>query len=135
MRVVKGHLAGGRQILETLGEPEPYPIPDIEINPALNTSPPPVSGDRFYVATDERDPAALAHFRSQGAVLLPDLLNQADRRTFGWPLMITDIRAVLEQSLLAHSNYFYAHAMSSVAGGIVNMRAALGADPRTVLID
>ena len=59
----------------------------------------------------------------------------ADRRTFGWPLMITDIRAVLEQSLLAHSNYFYAHAMSSVAGGIVNMRAAFGADPRTVLID
>jgi hypothetical protein len=58
-----------------------------------------------------------------------------DRRVFGWPLMFTDVRAILEQALMAHSAYFYGHGMSSVAGGIVNMRAAHGADPRTVLID
>jgi hypothetical protein len=49
--------------------------------------------------------------------------------------MFTDFRAILEQALMSHSAYFYGHAMSSVAGGVVNMRAAHGADPRTLLID
>ena len=135
MRVVKGHLAGGRDILEKLGEPQPYPIPDGYINPALTNSPPPQADDFFYVATDERNSAALAHFRSQGAVLLPDLLTQADRRTFGWPLMITDIRALVEQELLAHSAFFTGTRISSVAGGILNMRAVHGADRRTIFME
>ncbi|VDB91199.1 unnamed protein product [Peniophora sp. CBMAI 1063] len=135
MRVVKGHLAGGREILENLGEIQPYPIPEVQISHALQTSPAPQASDFFYVATDERDPAALAHFRSQGAVLLPDLLTQADRRTFGWPLMITDIRAIVEQELLAHSAFFTGTRISSVAGGILNMRAAHGADRRTTYME
>ncbi|KZV61938.1 hypothetical protein PENSPDRAFT_592125 [Peniophora sp. CONT] len=135
MRVVKGHLAGGRSILENLGEIQPYPIPEVQISPALLSNSAPQTNDSFYVATDERDPAALEHFRSQGAVLLPDLLTQADRRTFGWPLMITDIRAIVEQELLAHSAFFTGTRISSVAGGILNMRAAHGADRRTTYME
>lgn len=58
-----------------------------------------------------------------------------DRQKFGWPIMITDIIALVEQVVLSHSYYFYAHAMSSVAGGAVNMRAAMGADSRTSWVD
>ena len=132
---VKDRLSHGREILESLGEIHSYPVPGVVANAEQLSLDPPKVGDKFYVATDERDPDALKIIADNGAIFLDDLLTMADRRVFGWPLMITDIRAVLEQSLLAHSNYFYAHAMSSVAGGIVNMRAAFGADPRTVLID
>lgn len=50
-------------------------------------------------------------------------------------MMITDVIALVEQVVLSHSYYFYAHAMSSVAGGAVNMRAAMGADKRTSWVD
>ena len=66
---------------------------------------------------------------------LDDLLTTDDRRAFGWPLLLTDVRGVLEQALLARSAYFYANAKSSVSGGVVNMRAAHGADPRMVFMD
>ena len=49
--------------------------------------------------------------------------------------LITDVSALLEQLVMAQSEYFYGHAMSSVAGGVVNMRAARGVDSRTYLID
>ena len=90
---------------------------------------------RFYLATDERSPEGLEYVRSHGAVLIHDLLFPEDRRLIGWPLLYTDVLALLEQSIMAHSVYFYAHAMSSVAGGVVNMRAARGLDPRLTLID
>jgi hypothetical protein len=90
---------------------------------------------RFYVATDERDPEALKLFASEGAVLLTDLLTISDRRTIGWPLMLTDVRSIVEQELLAHSAYFTGVAMSSVTGGIMNMRAVRGADRRTNYVD
>ncbi|VDB85455.1 unnamed protein product [Peniophora sp. CBMAI 1063] len=132
---VRDRLSHGRAVLEGLKDVYPYPLPGVVVNVEQLTLDPPKPHDKFYVATDERDPEALSIIAENGAIFLDDLLTIDDRRKFGWPLMITDIRAVLEQSLLAHSNYFYAHAMSSVAGGIVNMRAAHGADPRTVLID
>lgn len=49
--------------------------------------------------------------------------------------MLTDVLALLEQSLLSHAGYFYAHAFSSVAGGVMNLRASAGADPRTAFLD
>lgn len=58
-----------------------------------------------------------------------------DRREFGWSIMLTDVLALLEQSLLSHAAYFYAHAFSSVAGGVMNLRASAGADPRTASLD
>jgi len=92
-------------------------------------------GDKFYLATDERSPEGLAYVREHGAVLIGDLLTPEDRRMVGWPLLVTDVLALLEQSIMSHAAFFYAHAMSSVAGGVVNMRAARGIDPRMTLID
>jgi hypothetical protein len=73
--------------------------------------------------------------RNHSAVLIDDLLTIEDRRLFGWPMMFTDVLALIEQSLAMESSYFYGHALSSFAGGVLNMRAARGADPRTILID
>lgn len=67
--------------------------------------------------------------------MISDLLFPEDRRIIGWPLLFTDVLALLEQSVMAHAAYFYAHAMSSVAGGVVNQRGARGVDPRFTLID
>ena len=64
-----------------------------------------------------------------------DLITIEDRRRFGWPLLITDVLGIVEQELLARGTFFYAHALSSVAGGVVNIRAASGTDPRTAQID
>jgi hypothetical protein len=77
----------------------------------------------------------LTYLADHGVVLVYDLLTIEDRHRFGWPLMITDVLGLIEQATLARAAYFYAHAMSSVAGGVINMRAARGADPRTALID
>jgi hypothetical protein len=49
--------------------------------------------------------------------------------------MLTDVLSVVEQATLARAAYFYAHAHSSVAGGVVNLRASHGADPRTALLE
>ena len=49
--------------------------------------------------------------------------------------MITDVLALVEQQLLAHSAFFHGHAMSSLAGVVMNLRAARGADPRIILLD
>jgi hypothetical protein len=49
--------------------------------------------------------------------------------------MLTDVLGLVEQGLLAQAHFFYAHALSSYAGGTINMRAAAGLDPRTAVID
>ncbi|KZV71332.1 hypothetical protein PENSPDRAFT_540994, partial [Peniophora sp. CONT] len=137
VRRVKDRLGKGREFLESLKsrDIQTYDIPGIKPNADLLSRPPPRSGDAFYVATDERDPKAMETIQSGGAVFMKDLLTQDDMRDFGWSLMITDYRAIVEQHLLAHSAFFYAHAMSSVAGGIVNMRGGAGADRHTSLLD
>jgi len=93
------------------------------------------SRNRFYISTDERDPGNITYLTQHGAVLISDLLTIDDRRAFGWPLMLTDVLGVVEQTLLAHAYYFYAHAMSSFAGGTFNLRAVRGLDPQTAAID
>ena len=135
MELVKSRLETGRNILEQLGDVRTYDIEGVEPNPELSTLSPPLPNDRFYVATDERDPDAVEVIREEGGVFLSDLLTMNDRRRYGWPLLLTDVRAVVEQSLLAHSAYFYGPLMSSFAGAIVNKRAGLGADRRTAVLD
>ncbi|KZV73302.1 hypothetical protein PENSPDRAFT_574831 [Peniophora sp. CONT] len=131
MRMVKSRLLDARHLIESIqGNVQPYPVPNASIDPALLARPPPVYGDPFYLATDERDSAARAHFRDQGAILLPDILRQEDLDAVGWPLLLSDIRVVVEQELLARAAYFTGTHMSSVAGGVLNMRAAHGADRR-----
>lgn len=90
---------------------------------------------RYYIATDERDPENLKYLREQGAVLIQDLITKEDHRELGWPILLTDVLALLEQAVMSHAAYFYATAVSSVAGGVMNLRAGLGMDPRTALLD
>jgi hypothetical protein len=128
---IKSHLRVGRNILENLGTPTAYNIEGIEPNPELSLLDPPWPNDRFLVATDEKDREALEVIRREGGVFVFDLLTMEDRREFGWSLMLTDVRSVLEQSVLAHSAFFCGHYLSSVSGAIINKRAVLGADRRT----
>lgn len=90
----------------------------------------------------------------QGAVFIQDLLTYEDRLEFGPFILLTDVLALIEQTLLARSGYFYGndraslllltfliilfcagHCMSSLAGGIFNLRAARGDDYRTAVTD
>lgn len=132
---VKEHLQSGREVLERLSNLATYDIQGTKPDLEQITFPPPLPEDSFYVATDERNPEALKVIRDAGAVLMMDLLTMEDRRDFGWPLIITDVMALVEQAVLFHSAFFYGHAMSSLAGVITNMRAARGADPRTMFLD
>lgn len=68
-------------------------------------------------------------------VLISDLLGPKERRVIGWPLLISDVQAQVEQIVASHGAYFWGYRMSSVAGGIVNMRGAMGIDPRTAIIE
>ncbi|KAF8481624.1 hypothetical protein DFH94DRAFT_825446 [Russula ochroleuca] len=136
MKRIKDRLEAGRSVLAHLDNVTMYNIgyyvePDLE----QTTTPPPLPDDRFFVATDERDPDVLQVISDAGGVFLSELLEMEDRRAFGWPLMLMDVRALIEQSLLAHSAYFYGHILSSFAGRVENLRAARGADRRTALID
>ena len=90
---------------------------------------------RFFVATDERDPAGLAHMKTQGAVFIGDLLTHEDRRVVGWPLLLTDVLAQVEQVIASHAVFFSGHSMSSFAGGIANLRGARGFHPQTSVFD
>ncbi|KAG1803473.1 uncharacterized protein BJ212DRAFT_1486964 [Suillus subaureus] len=134
---IKRHLRDGRDILHFVhrGPLYTYKIPLGQADRTPLLLDPPADHDQFYIATDERDPTNLTYLRDQGAVLISDLLTIDDRRTFGWSLMLTDVLSVVEQATLAHAAYFYAHAHSSVAGGVVNLRASHGADPRTALLE
>ncbi|KAF9511689.1 hypothetical protein BS47DRAFT_1468488 [Hydnum rufescens UP504] len=110
-------------------------VPNVSADQTFIDVEPPRDGDKFYLATDERTPDGLQYIREHGGVLAMDILTPEDRRLVGWPLLLTDVLAILEQVVMSHGAYFYAHAMSSVAGGVVNMRGARGMDPRLTLID
>jgi len=135
VRRVKERLQSGREILEHLSNLATYDLQGTKPDLEQVTLPRPLPDDYFYVATDERSPEGLKAIRDAGAVLMMDLLTMEDRRDFGWPLIFTDVMALVEQAVLFHSAFFYGHAMSSLAGVITNMRAARGADPRTMFLE
>ncbi|GAA5827105.1 hypothetical protein JCM3770_004300 [Rhodotorula araucariae] len=87
----------------------------------------PLPVDPFYLATDESNATSLAYYRSRGAVLLADLLTQQDTAALGWPSSYNDVLAVVEQQVLARSDYFVGSELSSTSGGAINDRTALGA--------
>lgn len=135
---VKDRLGGGRTVLADLhyrGDWTTYNIEDVQPDLEQSSLPPPRPEDPFFVATDERDPDARRKIAAAGALFMSDLLTMENRQTFGWPLMITDVVAMVEQQVLVRSGFFYGHRLSSLAGAVVNMRAGRGADPRTVLLD
>jgi hypothetical protein len=80
----------------------------------------------FFVATDEIDPAHLEILREAKAILISDLLTVDYRRRVGSPLLVQDISAELEQSLMARGGFFVGTLKSSVPGWVLNQRAALG---------
>lgn len=92
---------------------------------------------RWFLATDERSPQALSFARSRDAILLSDLIVNVPhlRRLVGWPLLLTDVLGQVEQEVMARAAFFFAHYRSSLAGGVVNLRALRGMDPRTVLLE
>ena len=135
MMHVRHGLELGHSVLSNLGNVTTCDIENVEPDMEQTTLPPPLLNDRFYIATDERDPDALRVFSEAGGVFLEELLEIEDRRAFGWQLMLTDVRALVEQSLLVHSAYFFGHSMSSFAGRVANLRAARGADRRTTVLD
>jgi hypothetical protein len=70
----------------------------------------------IYLATDERSQDGLRYLRENQALLFDDLVEQEDRRAFGWPLLFTDVTALVEQhsahilSAFAHdSNCIYSY--------------------------
>ncbi|KAG9311639.1 hypothetical protein JVU11DRAFT_7873 [Chiua virens] len=134
---IKRHLQAGRQTLISMhgGKTTMYDVPDAGPDLSLVTLEPPNPDDKYYIATDERNPDNLKYLRNQGAILITDLLTQEDHREFGWPILITDVLALVEQAIMSRAAYFYAHAFSSVAGGVMNLRAGLGKDPRTAMLD
>lgn len=89
------------------------------------------------MATDERDPKVLAIARAKNATLFHDIVDSSPqlRRLLGWPMLITDVMALVEQEVMARSAFFSAYAHSSVAGGVVNLRTVRGMDPRTMILD
>lgn len=94
------------------------------------------NGCRFYLATDERDPTKMDFLRNNSAILFEDIFSIRDRREIGWPLLFTDVAALVEQTVMGRgAGFFYGHGLSSVVGGVVNIRAAAGWDPDTALID
>jgi len=48
---------------------------------------------------------------------------------------VTDILSILEQAVAARSAFFVGHAVSSVSGGVVNMRGRLGMSSELVSFD
>jgi hypothetical protein len=135
LRKVKGHLRKGRLILEGLRNVTTYDIEGVEPNLEQITLPPPLENDRFFVVTDEPDPIARRVIRDAGGVLLSDLLTKEDRRELDWPLLFSDVRAIVEQHVLVRSAYFYGHISSSFAEWVEKMRAAHGVDRQTTLLD
>ncbi|KAF8760852.1 GDP-fucose protein O-fucosyltransferase [Rhizoctonia solani] len=125
---IEGHLSritqrlsNGRKILQEIYDTKQiqiYEVPNVEPERDIFDRPPPLESDSFYLATDERSRDGLGYIRSNGGVLIEDLLTLEDRQEFGWPIMITDVLAIIEQTVLSHSAYFYAHAMSSVGGAL-----------------
>jgi hypothetical protein len=65
---------------------------------------------------------------------IDDLLEPEDRQLFGWPLLLTDVIALIDQAVLVHAEFLYATGLSSLTGGTINMRAARGVDPRTAVL-
>ncbi|TIB81590.1 hypothetical protein E3Q22_00934 [Wallemia mellicola] len=106
-----------------------HKIPGEDTLPGL-----PKKGDHFYIGTDERNTTNLEYLRSQGGVLLSDILTPTDRDEIGPMGLFTDVLALLDQVIMSEGAYFYGHALSSVAGGVVNFRTAAGYDEKCTLV-
>jgi hypothetical protein len=67
--------------------------------------------------------------RSQGAVLIGDLITLEECQIVGWPLLLTHVLLQVEQLIASRGVFFSGHSMSSVAGSITNYWGARGFNP------
>ncbi|KAF9184832.1 hypothetical protein BGZ51_003097 [Haplosporangium sp. Z 767] len=79
----------------------------------------------FYMATDETSPEVLDYFRSLGAILFEDLIDQSFEERFGHLIVYDDWVGLVEQHICARARMFYGTMSSSFTSGITNMRLAL----------
>ncbi|GJJ13798.1 hypothetical protein Clacol_008055 [Clathrus columnatus] len=91
--------------------------------------------DPYFVATDERTKESLTYIRKNGAITIYELLTDEDRRQIGWPLLFTDVLGIVEQRIAASSMFFYGPALSSLSGGVLNIRATMGLDSSSWIVD
>jgi len=134
---VKDRLLKGLQLVKKLSHspPQTVDVPGITPLSFFGGTPLPLPSDKFFVLTDERSPEALDYMRKQGVVLVQDLITEEDRRLVGWPLLFGDVSGQVEQLIASYGVFFSGHTMSSLAGGIANLRAARGFDPQTSVFD
>jgi hypothetical protein len=88
----------------------------------------------FYLDTDGQSPEALKYSCSQGALHIDDLLVPENQQLFGWPLLLMDDIALIDQAVLVYADFLYATGLNSLTRGVITMCAAQGADPRTVVV-
>ncbi|GJJ13806.1 hypothetical protein Clacol_008063 [Clathrus columnatus] len=89
----------------------------------------------YFIATDERNKDNLEYMRQDGGITIHDLLTIEDRREADWPLFFTDVLGIVEQRVAASSMFFYGQLMSSLAGGVLNIRMTMGLGSNTWVLD
>ncbi|KAH7104769.1 hypothetical protein BKA62DRAFT_693344 [Auriculariales sp. MPI-PUGE-AT-0066] len=130
-------LKKARQILRDIRHQNltTYDVPDVEKPDAgILSREPPLDNDPCLIMTDERSSEDLDYLRAHGAIFVKDLLLPEERHVVGWPMLLADVFALVEQSLVARSDYFVGQKISSLAAGVVAMRAARGLDPQTAVL-
>jgi hypothetical protein len=88
----------------------------------------------FYLDTDEQSPEAHKYSHSQGALCIDDLLVPEDQQLFGWPILLMDVIALVNQVVLVYADLLYATGLSSLTRGVISMGTAQGADSRIVVV-
>ncbi|KAG9079933.1 hypothetical protein FRC06_007300 [Ceratobasidium sp. 370] len=135
VRQVRDKLKNGAKILAGIKNEYSQKADLEQVDTQISQYDPPEDGDPFYIATDEHSSPGISLIHRLGGVLIDDLLTPEDRSACGWEMLYSDLVALVEQIVMSRASYWNAHAMSSLAGGVVNLRAARGADSRTALLD
>ncbi|QRV82583.1 O-FucT domain protein [Ceratobasidium sp. AG-Ba] len=135
VKSVRDKLRGGASTLAAIKKEYSEQGGSTTVDTEIARYEPPQEADPFYVATDEHSQYGIDVIRRFGGVLIDDLLTPEDRQACGFEMLYSDLVGLVEQIVMSRASFWNAHAMSSLAGGVVNLRAARGADPRTALLD
>ncbi|KDE02813.1 hypothetical protein MVLG_06671 [Microbotryum lychnidis-dioicae p1A1 Lamole] len=76
----------------------------------------------YFLATDETDPATLVTYQRRRAVLLKDLLSEIELKILGWRAMFGDLLKLVEQEVMASSDYFIGCRVSRRTGAVLDAR-------------
>ncbi|SCV72851.1 BQ2448_4388 [Microbotryum intermedium] len=78
---------------------------------------------RYFLAMDETDAATLATFQRGRAVVLTDLLSEAELKILGWRAMFSDLLQLVEQEVMASSDYFVGTGSSRSSRAVLDARS------------